>query len=673
MSYFFCPCVLDRSGYSALITSVIKSALLKIMNSTLKRSLTGAVVATSIVASFLFSSATAQAQLTSVQVNAIVSLLQSFGADSGTIANVQAALGGSPVTSGNSCTISRNLTVGASGADVVCLQNILLSKGFSVPAGATGFFGVQTQTAVAAFQRAQGISPSVGYVGPVTRAAIDASGYVPVPTPTPSPVTKEEGELKRFSTIGDVESEVKENERNVKVLGVEFDAEDSNMRIDRVDVEFEKVSGAGSTRLERYVSSVSLYIDGKKVATQSVSRSDRDGNIYSFRFSGINAMVEKGKTGELYVAVDVVNNIDSADEDAEWAVRVPVKGIRATDTAGISDTYGSNDLSETVTFGEETTGSLRITSGDDNPDDEVVIGDDSKDTNGVALLEFEIKGRNQDIELKDIPVSLAISGNVGHVGEVVKTLKLMQGSKVLKSKNIPANAGVYEEIVFDKLDITVAKDSTETFKVVADIRKISGTFHEGDSVTASTTASLAWGAEDNSGNDIIPTGSVTGGTQYFYISGISAKIVSVNATKNFRADDPGEADRGEFKLVFDVTAIGDDIYLDRSVTRTESGVAGDGFTWATTSDSTTGNTLLANFISASNTDSGDTDNHFKVGEGKTRRFTMTVILEADQHGAASVMLTGINWTTDSSDTTPDNFYTVNLGSFKTDLLTLFKF
>ncbi len=133
------------------------------------------------------------AALTQSQIDAIVSLLQSFGADSTTIANVQASLTGStpsvpstPSTPSSSCTFTRSLTLGSSGADVTCLQNALISMGYSIPAGATGYFGAQTQSAVKAWQAAKGVSPAAGYFGPISQAAFAASSPSTPSTPTPA-------------------------------------------------------------------------------------------------------------------------------------------------------------------------------------------------------------------------------------------------------------------------------------------------------------------------------------------------------------------------------------------------------------------------------------------------------------------------------------------------------
>jgi len=123
------------------------------------------------------------AALTSSQVQSILSLLSSFGANSSTIANVQASLtGGTPstttttTTTGGTCSFSKDLTTGSTGMEVTCLQKALIAGGFSIPAGATGYFGSQTVSAVAAWQKSKNIAPAVGYFGSISRAAFNLGG-----------------------------------------------------------------------------------------------------------------------------------------------------------------------------------------------------------------------------------------------------------------------------------------------------------------------------------------------------------------------------------------------------------------------------------------------------------------------------------------------------------------
>lgn len=74
----------------------------------------------------------------------------------------------------------RDLTLGSQGADVVALQVFLIAEDKGVKAdalagaGATGYFGAMTQSALIEYQAATGINPTSGYFGPLTRAHIAA-------------------------------------------------------------------------------------------------------------------------------------------------------------------------------------------------------------------------------------------------------------------------------------------------------------------------------------------------------------------------------------------------------------------------------------------------------------------------------------------------------------------
>ncbi|MFZ1075403.1 MAG: peptidoglycan-binding domain-containing protein [Minisyncoccia bacterium] len=133
------------------------------------------------------------AALTPSQVQSILSLLTSFGADSGTIANVQASLtGGTPstttttttTTSSSSYTFTRDLTVGSTGADVQALQTALIADGYLNIATPTTYFGALTKAALAKWQAANNVAPAAGYFGPKTRAVFTTGGSTGTTTTT---------------------------------------------------------------------------------------------------------------------------------------------------------------------------------------------------------------------------------------------------------------------------------------------------------------------------------------------------------------------------------------------------------------------------------------------------------------------------------------------------------
>jgi len=155
--------------------------------------LTTFVAAFALVAAMVMTLAApaAHAALTESQIQSILSLLSSFGADQTTIDNVNASLRGQPSpgsgssgSAGASCSqFTRDLTLGSTGADVQALQNLLNSNGFQVAASGAGspgneseYFGALTQAALAKWQAAKGVNPPAGYFGPLTRAAFASSG-----------------------------------------------------------------------------------------------------------------------------------------------------------------------------------------------------------------------------------------------------------------------------------------------------------------------------------------------------------------------------------------------------------------------------------------------------------------------------------------------------------------
>lgn len=123
--------------------------------------------------------------LSSVQVQAILSLLNSFGVDQATIVTVTTILTGSPNSSSSSAgtasgtfTFTRNLELHQTGADVLALQQYLNAHGFVIaqsgagsPGHETTYFGMLTFRALVRFQAARGL-PATGYFGPLTKKLI---------------------------------------------------------------------------------------------------------------------------------------------------------------------------------------------------------------------------------------------------------------------------------------------------------------------------------------------------------------------------------------------------------------------------------------------------------------------------------------------------------------------
>jgi len=103
------------------------------------------------------------------------------------------ALQGSSTTGAGCHTFTRSHWQGTSGGEVMWIQQFLNGHGAQVsatgagsPGNETSYFGAKTRAAVSAFQAANGITPTAGYWGPLTRAK---ANQLCAGTPGPGPVT----------------------------------------------------------------------------------------------------------------------------------------------------------------------------------------------------------------------------------------------------------------------------------------------------------------------------------------------------------------------------------------------------------------------------------------------------------------------------------------------------
>jgi hypothetical protein len=224
-----------------------------------------------------------------------------------------------------------------------------------------------------------------------------------------------------------------------------------------------------------------------------------------------------------------------------------------------------------------------------------------------------------------------------------------------------------EVVVFDDLDFTIDADDEVEFTIVATLQSIADQLDAGDTIQVTfgeTQTDLAtFDAEDENGDnlsDADKTGTVTGEAHVVYDVAFNFDLVSATSSKT--VGDPGTAtstDRGTFVIVYDLTAFGGDVSIDKSCVEDQANTPDQGTEYTAENEATD----TCAVTSTADTNPNDSD-AWVVREGETERFTLTVTATAAD-AFVRVYLTSINWDDDITDTTPDQYYTAGLGQDKT--------
>lgn len=602
-----------------------------------------------------------------------------------------AALGGSS-TAG--ATFTMDLTIGSTGSEVTALQNWLISKGYGIAAGATGYFGAQTQAALAAYQAANGISPAAGYFGPITRAKVNAAGGTTGGTTggsnDSSDLSGGAGSIDSYTLISSLNTEeVGEGEEDVEVAGVEVEVgSGSDIEITAVQLDF--AQGTANHDFDKYADEVSIWLDGEEVGRVDADRFNDD-NGYKATVSLDNgAIIREEEKGDLVVAVSGISNLDSNDATDTWTVDFTQVRFRDANGATISEDAGTNARTFSFqTFATATDVELKIESDDDDVNDARTIEvDATADTDGVPVLSFTLENKgDSDVTIKDWGVSVTVTGAT-NTDDVLSGLDLWIDGENVASADTESSAGTVEDYHFDDVDTDIGGGDTVSAEVRADFLSIADALDEGDTISfvlgeeqTDTTALIA--VEDENGDDLADadlTGSVSSGA--FELRSVGIMVTFVSASETLAANDTaGNYDSGTFVIKYNVEAFGDTVYVSDNSAATiatsipDSTIATNGVIYyleggtggATVSD-------VSNSVAYSTSGGASAGtNNVALADGEDSEFTLTVTRTNNNDAADDdlyrVLLKAIGWSTTDSAASM-TVYDFNLDDFKTDYISI---
>ena len=629
-----------------------------------------------------------------------IELLVSLGvipADKASAAMALATGGGAPTSSASaSCAIfTRDLTLGSTGADVVSLQSMLQSTGHLViPVGVSkGYFGALTQGALSGYQASRGIAPAAGYFGPITRSSITCN------TPSTDGGDDMDDDMDDENDLGGSEASFNDFNANSKhsnedieegesqmVLSVDFEVDDGDALLQRVDVQVQATDETAEDEPWDQIESIALYLNGEKIAEKDTDDEDdwsrestntdvADGNrSYRLRFTGLSERLEEGDEAEIEVEVTTPDSMDSGDLPQSWAVWIPDNGIRAIDGAGIDQFTGSDTENKEFDIEAAQDGTVDFQVSDDDLDTSILIVDQDDKSSEMEIFRFEIDNEDADIFLNTL-VLTALS-TTADVDEIISELKVEIDGTSYDFDTSSTTLGTTGQYTFDFEDnndeVPIEEDDTVEVIVMAVFNQASGNFAEGETIqidveTTVTTGTTAEGQQSGDASSI--TGSAQGAQHVLRSAGILLELVgdpSFTKEPVYGPNSTVAAERGFFTMKVEITALEDDVWIYDTVgTSTPQNLdAAAGFVYSILSDGTTytGTSSASIKKETSNT---KTNNRHKINDGGSETFTLEVRLDPDASDSYGISLDAINFSTTSAAVSTSSFTVPTDGEYDT--------
>ncbi len=528
------------------------------MGKKLTASILTGIFALSMAVSPVFGQSVAELQAQIQQLLAIIAQLQQQ------IATLQ---GGQQAT-GTYC-FNTDLYYGLTSNDVKNLQIILGVTPTS------GYFGPLTKAAVQRFQKQYGI-PQTGYVGPLTRAKLNELYCTPVTTTTTSAGTTTTTTVvaPAYGTLS-ISSYPVSNAQTTLYGGQTYELVAAQFKATGSDITVKKIAVTiRHTVADAFpwgaFSKLSLY-DGSNLLAEIVPSSanaieNTFAQNYTFNFTGLNWVVPNNSTKVLTVKGTVVNNPVSDVQDDNWGVTIEADQLVFTDAAGINYSVASgNDVTRTsLTISTTLSATVNVSLATDNPKAQNVIVSTSGATR-VEIMRFNVEVKDLDVTFSSGSVTITRGGGLNN-SDIISA-ELWDGSTLLASAapSWPYATSTDGSVSWSNFSLPIAAGTTKTLSIKVNIAAQSSSFEGGSTkyVQISTSGPSLTGIDTNSNIRTADGTSLDSEKFYPFLKAPVFALSNASLTASGSTSST-VADLGTAKIVFTVTANGGDIYIPTS-------------------------------------------------------------------------------------------------------------
>lgn len=590
-----------------------------------------------------------------------------------------------------------NLTVGSTGADVVALQQALMGMGYDIPAissgaATTGYFGSQTVTAVKAYQAANGI-PATGFVGPLTRGALNAGvtggaaastcpagqsklvyqgvNYGCLPTPlvlmlgqtTPGAVTTPTtpGTITTPGVVGTLTASLWSTPSNGTTVykGQAYDIATLKLQAGASDMAVQNLSVDFNDRMWLYAGAITVKDDTGAVigSVSNLSQSSFTeltvGSDYRISVPVSGLVVKATQTKYLTVNMSFLTNSDKCSSTC--VAGVTSFQVRAIDGTGVTDTQtvnattvgssvtATNGVAVIRSFSYQGTnsGNLVVSVDPTSPKQGQVSISTSGQTQDVLLAVYSVKPTNQNSTLRTLKIGVGNGGSVS-VATLFANLKLRADSLTGVTYAASTLASTTE---FTNLNIPLPADVYTKLSIYGTVNQDTNNALDGSTASTSVTLSTTNVSVEDSTYNTVSMAS-DGQKLVSSVLSFSASAASIG-DQQFAIADPGSTSSGRnvntlFSGSFTVSTGNSGVYI--SVT------PGKAFA-TTTAYGAAASSTIQTFTSADGTQGGDiTGSFYYVGPNSTRKFNIGGTLDNKNGtaGAKSFGVTAIYFTDDTT-------------------------